>query len=255
MSEIIHYSDFKPNEGNINFGEPKTTAVGSQSVFIGMNGSPIMLQFPGKMYVPFGVNRGMYGVKGSTEGKPTIEISFKGINSRPELKDFYDNIRNLESVVKSCAKKNSVGWLKKKKVSDEMIDDYYCSIIKVSRDPETSEPNNKYPDTMKLKFKMDNDGNILSKFFSNKTKKEIDSSSYMEQSGMKGSCVKVIAKCSGIWIGKKTGFGMTWVIEQIVPYPYKGLGNTYAFKDESDEINESEEEEEEDEDLSASEDE
>ena len=45
MSEIIHYSDFKPNEGNINFGEPKTTAVGSQSVFIGMNGSPIMLQF------------------------------------------------------------------------------------------------------------------------------------------------------------------------------------------------------------------
>ena len=107
-------------------------------------------------------------------------------------------------------------------------------IIKVSRD-ETNEPNNKYPDTMKLKFKMDNDGNILSKFFSNKTKKEIDSSSYMEQSGMKGSCVKVIAKCSGIWIGKKTGFGMTWVIEQIVPYPYKGLGNTYAFKDESDE--------------------
>ena len=29
MSEI-HHSDFKPTEENINFGEPKTTAVGSQ---------------------------------------------------------------------------------------------------------------------------------------------------------------------------------------------------------------------------------
>lgn len=251
MSEIIHHSEFKPTEENINFGEPKTTAVGSQSVFVGMNGSPIMLQFPSKMYVPFGTNRANFGVKGSTDGKPAIEISFKGINSRPELKEFFDNIRALESVVKSAAKKNSLTWLKKptKKVSDDMIDDYYCSMIKVSRDPETNEPNNKYPDTMKLKFKMDNDGNVLTKFFSNKTKKEIDSSQHTEQFGMKGSCVKVIAKCGGIWIGKKTGFGMTWVIEQIVPYPYKGLGNTYAFKDESDEIVESEEE---DDDLTAS---
>ena len=77
---------------------------------------------------------------------------------------------------------------------------------------------------------------------------EIDSSTFVEQFGMKGASVIVIAKCGGIWIGKKTGFGITWIIEQIVPYPYKGLGNSYAFKDESDEVVESDE----DDDISVS---
>jgi len=250
MSDIIHHSDFVPTEDTINFGEPKTTAVGSQSVFVGFKGAPILLQFPSKMYVPFGTNRGKYGVKGSTDGKPAMELSFKGMDTRPELQKFHDSIRKFEDIVKATAKKCSLTWLKKptKKVSDDMIDDYYCSMIKVSRDTETNEPNQKYPDNFRLKFKTDGDGNVLTRFFSNKTKKEIDSSTFVEQYGMKGSCVKVIAKCGGIWIGKKTGFGITWIIEQIVPYPYKGLGNSYAFKDESDEVVESDE----DDDISVS---
>ena len=42
-----------------------------------MNGSPIVLQFPSKMYVPFGTNRANFGVKGSTDGKPAVKFHSK----------------------------------------------------------------------------------------------------------------------------------------------------------------------------------
>ena len=47
---------------------------------------------------------------------------------------------------------NSQSWFRKAKLSDETLKELYTPMVKVSTDPETGEPNGKYPDSFAFKI-------------------------------------------------------------------------------------------------------
>lgn len=247
----IVFKNYNPEFDNFNFGEPKINAVGGKSVFVSFNGEPLEIQGPNKMFSPYGVNRSRFGEQGSTDGKPTLEVSFKGKDERDDLQTFYQKIIDTEEVVKRAFKNNSQLWMKKKKLSNDMINEMFKSCIKKSVD-ENGDPNGKYPDTMKLRFKFNNDMSVTSFIYNKGSKDPLSQEEVNEitrHRGLKSIDVKFIIRLQGIWISS-ANIGITWRIEQLIVYPNNGIGKTYAFQDESEEESEdaSEEESEESED-------
>ena len=68
------------------------------------------------------------------------------------MKAFYDAIHSIDEKIIKDAKKNSLSWLRKKTVSEDVLRTLFSPAIKVSKDKETGEPDGKYPPTIKAKI-------------------------------------------------------------------------------------------------------
>ena len=66
------------------------------------------------------------------------------------MKDLFTKLSEIDVAVRNFAKTNSMAFFKKKTMTDETIDQLYNPIVKVSKDPETGEPNGKYPHPLRL---------------------------------------------------------------------------------------------------------
>ena len=108
-------------------------------------------------------------------------------------------------------------------------------MVKVSLDSETGEPNGKWPPSFAFKI-VKRDGKILCDCYDSDKKELVtdgEGSIDLEQMFKKGTKVKTILKCNGLWISN-VGWGCTWRAEQIkidVPMGFSG----YAFDDSDDE--------------------
>ena len=99
-----------------------------------------------------------------------------------------------------------------------------------SRDKETGELDGRYPPTFRMKLPVIN-GNATCKIF-DFSKNELDSSTF-EDLFKKGSTIKAILRCNGIWIaGGK--YGCSWAIVQVMVDAVKNVDN-YSFLDDNDE--------------------
>ena len=187
------------------------------------------------MSCPFGLN--LYD--GGDYPKYSIDMSFRGMEDNPKLREFHDMIAAIDEQMIEDAVKNSMAWFKKRKQSKEVVKALYSPLVKVSRDKETGEPDGKYPPTFRVKLPY-RDGNFTFEAFDDK--KEKIASDDVEKWMGKGCQVRCLIRCTGLWFaGGK--FGTTWRAEQVKVNPPKGLAG-YSFVDDSDDEENNEEEEE-----------
>ena len=229
---MIRPRDFEITK--MDYSEPKQLTNGGKAVYLNYDSKQLVVQTP-QMSCPFGLN--LYD--GGDYPKYSIDMSFRGMEDNPKLREFHDMIAAIDEQMIEDAVKNSMAWFKKRKQSKEVVKALYSPLVKVSRDKETGEPDGKYPPTFRVKLPY-RDGNFTFEAFDDK--KEKIASDDVEKWMGKGCQVRCLIRCTGLWFaGGK--FGTTWRAEQVKVNPPKGLAG-YSFVDDSDDEENNEEEEE-----------
>jgi hypothetical protein len=132
----------------IKISQPKVLDNGAKLVYVNYGGNRFNIQTPW-MEVPWDLS--CY-----SEGpfpKYSCELSFKGMNEDPALKLFHDKMLEVEERLVEAGVDNGTSWFKmpKNKINSEIISSKFGSIVKVSKDKTTGEPDGKYAPTMRLK--------------------------------------------------------------------------------------------------------
>ena len=226
---------YSPNEAtklinDIQFSEAKVTQSGGKIIFTSVNDEPLYLRSD-KLSMPFDAS--FFSDNDSSDnGKLqfTVNIDPETSETNKHMCEFAEKID--ERVCKE-AMKNHVQWLKlaKNKATVEAIEDRYTSMKRVSVDPETGEPDGKYPPSFRFKVPK-NKGKWECKVFDHNRKEiNINQMSNEEVFALfpKKSTIKVLLKLTVVWIaGGK--FGVSWRAEQIKVDKPKTL-DAYAFQD------------------------
>ena len=217
MSSIVHPSNF--NTKNIAISAPRTLQSGAKQAYVNYGGESLMMQSAIAMTVPFGVNIA------DKFGPPeySVELSFRGQDQRPEIKEFLDVMKQIDEIMIQEGVKNSVAWFKSK-LSEDVIRAFYTPCVKYSKDKEGNVLS--YPPNLKLKLrKVNND--FETKFY------DLNGNPYkgiaVEELLVKGVQVTAIMECGGVWFaGSK--FGLTWRAKQIAIHKLPERINDFAFK-------------------------
>ena len=241
MSSIIYPSNFSVN--NISISAPKLLQSGAKQAYLNYSQGRLVMQSAVAMSVPFGLN--CYDKQGPPEY--SVDISFRGHEQRPEVKEFMDVLSSIDEYMISEGVKNSKAWFKAD-LGREVIKAFYTPSLKYSKDKDGNVLS--YPPNIKLKLRKTN-GEFDAKFY------DINGSLYkgvpVEDLLAKGVQVTAIMECGGVWFaGSK--FGLTWRAKQvaihklpqkIADFAFKGLGSAPAPSADDEE----EEEEEIDDDV------
>ena len=236
MASVLTASNFSVD--TINFGKHKPNVNGGYNIEITIGNNTtdeILIQTP-KMRAPFGISTDK-----TNPFKKSLDVSFQGIENNQAIKAFRDMAEKVDVMVIDYALKNSETFFKKK-LTREVIAEYYYSGIKLSKKEQ-------YSDTFKFKIlflkpnpekKLPN-GKYLTSFWNIKGEEQTED--YLD----KGDSVLALIKPQMLWVANRS-FGVTWVSTQVrIHKQQKTTG--YAFKktgdsdDEVDEIVTSDEEE------------
>ena len=185
----------------LSFSQPRVLDNGAKLVYMNYDGGRLSIQTPW-MSLPW--KMGVY-----TEGeypKYSIDLSFKNMDTDPDLQAFHDRLQAVEEKIIDAGFENSVAWFKKKKSSREVVEAIFNPILKVSKDKETGEPDGKWPPTMKLKVSRKNgvwesnrDKPLVVKDKSGKSYK-INSEDSLEDVFLKNTRLRVKMTCVGLWV-------------------------------------------------------
>ena len=245
--------DFDPSK--VTFGEVKALDVGVKLVNLLHDGRDIYLQTP-ELKMPFDA----YYNDGADEssGKYSIRMQFDNMDEDSKSRIFHDKMLEFDDMLKTAAKERSVEWFKKKNMSAEVIDTIFSDSIRVSADPETGEPNGRFPPSFACKLRKKS-GNIACRCFDTdrfqtrtvKDKKtglpkekriyeehnvnDPEREDYVKIDDLlkKGATLRALLKCDFVWLGDAK-LGCTWSAQQLQMSVPKGF-NEYAFDDSDDE--------------------
>ena len=217
MSSIVYPSNF--NTKNIAISAPRTLQSGAKQAYVNYGGEKLIMQSAIAMTVPFGVNIA------DKFGPPeySVELSFRGQDQRPEIKEFLDVMKSMDEAMIQEGVKNSVAWFKSK-LSEDVIRAFYTPSVKYSKDKEGNVLS--YPPNLKLKLrKVNND--FETKFY------DLNGNPYkgvaVEDLLVKGVQVTAIMECGGVWFaGSK--FGLTWRAKQVAIHKLPERITDFAFK-------------------------
>jgi hypothetical protein len=223
-SSVVYPSSF--NSKNITISAPKQLPSGAKQAYLNYGGERLVMQTAVAMSVPFGLNvADKFG-----PAEYSVELSFRGNEQRPEIKEFMDVIANIDEKLLEEGVKNSKSWFKSD-LSRDVVKAFYTPSLKYSKDKEGNVLS--YPPNIKLKLrKINND--FESKFY------DLNGNPYkgipVEDLLVKGVQVTAIIECAGVWFaGSK--FGLTWrakqiaihkLPEKIADFAFKGLGSMKA---------------------------
>ena len=223
-SNIVYPSNF--NVKNITISAPKLLQSGARQAYLNYAGERLVMQTAVAMSVPFGLNCA------DKFGPPqySVDLSFRGYEQRPEVKEFMDTIQKLDDALLQEGVKNSKAWFKSNLTMD-VVKAFYTPTLKYSKDKDGNVLS--YPPTIKLKLRKMND-QFETKFY------DLNSNPYknvpVEDLLVKGVQVTAIIECAGVWFaGSK--FGLTWRAVQIAihklpermgDFAFKGLGSSKA---------------------------
>jgi len=217
MSNIICPANF--NAKLISISAPRQLSSGAKQAYISYGGEKLMMQTALSMTAPFGLNIA------DKFGPPeySIDLSFRGYDQRPELKEFMDAIQQLDDALINEGVKNARAWFKTDSNRD-VVKAFYTPSLKYSRDQDGNIKN--YPPTIKLKLRK-YDGVIETKFY------DVNGKPYNnvapEELLAKGVQVTAIMECAGVWFaGSK--FGVTWRAKQIAIHKLPEKMGDFAFK-------------------------
>jgi len=237
MPSVLTATTFSVDD--VIFGKHKPNTNGGYNIEIGVGDTndETLIQTP-KMRAPFGISSDK-----TNPFKRSLDVSFQGIESNKGIKSFRDLIEKMDSMTIDYALKNSETFFKKK-LTREVIAEYYYSGIKVSKKEQ-------YSDTFKFKllFLKPNpeknlpNGKYITTFW------DIKGSEQNENYIDKGDYITALIKPQMLWVANRQ-FGISWVCTQLrIQKQQKSTG--YAFKkteddelelDEGLEVEESEEE-------------
>ena len=194
----------------VSYGAPKQLDNGGRSVYISYMSKNLMVQTP-VMNAPFGVNV-WPGERGMPD-KYTLDLSFAGMETRPNVREFKDMLSRLGDQVITDALENSNLWFKKKYPSRDVIDALFTSNIRYSKDKVTGEVNNMYPPSFKLTLPYRDNAFTFPVYGSERDPVDL-MDIHTSPSRGKGSKVSAIIQCTSIWFaGSK--FGLTWKVCQM----------------------------------------
>lgn len=213
----------------------RTLSNGGKMCFLNYNGgtSPLYIQTP-EADVSFDAS---YYADDEHSGKYQLRFSMKDLENNKQMKEFHSKMTEIDIFLKEKALENSVAWFKKPKMSMDTIDSLYSPMVKVHTDPDTGEPTGKFPDSFQLKI-VKKDGKVQCPMYNSEkvyydVNGETENPTTVDRVLVKGSKVKVVLKCNGIWVANGK-FGCTWRAEQmLVKVPEGGL-NEFAIQTDSD---------------------
>ena len=192
----------------VTYDEPKKLDNGGKMIYVSFKKSPLRIQTP-QCYVPFGIN--VYKNDDSGTEAHTMELSFDGKETKPNLMDFYEKMKALDNLNIEKGFEYQQSWFRKKYPNQEVIEALYTTMIKYPKD-KNGEITTQWPPTFKFKLPFVN-GQYKFEMY-DKTNQKIDPKSVQT----KGARAVAILKCNGIWLaGGK--FGMSWKAEQIQIVP------------------------------------
>ena len=217
MSSVICSSNF--NVKNITISAPRQLQSGAKQANLNYAGERFVLQTALSMTCPFGLN------VADKFGPPefSVDLSFRGVEQRAELKEFQDVISQIDEALISEGTKNAKTWFKAD-VGREVVKAFYTTSLKFSKDKEGNPL--PYPPTIKLKLRK-YDGQFETKFYDVNGKPYRDVP--LEELLVKGVQVTAIMECGGVWFaGSK--FGLTWRAKQIAIHKLPEKMGDFAFR-------------------------
>ena len=224
-----------PNEFNndaINFLPPKQNKLGGQSVLVNYNngeserGGAFILQTC-RVRVPFGVDSS----KPENGGPVKYHISVSMANDETQneqLVQFTKNIRSIDAKAKLHPQENTT-WFGKK-LSGELVDEFYKSAEKFPKDP-------KWPSNLKVKLPFDKNGAPQFVLYDENKKpiEIVDSDGNVNTSAIpRGSEAVCLVQSTGVWFVGKTQYGVGYKLLQAKIYKSNKLSG-YAIVDSEDE--------------------
>tara|TARA_B100000405_G_C16670523_1_gene405660 strand:+ start:308 stop:1228 length:921 start_codon:yes stop_codon:yes gene_type:complete len=234
----------KVDLSKISISAPKTMDNGGKMLYLNYGGgiNSLYVTTP-EVEVPFDPS---YFADNENSGKYSVKFSMKDLDNNKNMRDFHTWATSMDSLLLQKASENSQSWFRKAKLSDETLKELYTPMVKVSVDPETGEPNGKYPDSFAFKInKRDGKFKDFSIYDANKNVFDVDGTSdnptEITKLIVKGAMIKVVLKCNGIWVANGK-FGCTWKAEQVrVKVPEGGLQD-FAIMSDSDDSDDSDDE-------------
>ena len=216
MPSVFTATDFNVND--ITFGKHKPNINGGYNIdiSIGESNNESLIQTP-KMRAPFGISTDK-----TNPFKKSIDVSFQGMESNQAIKDFRKMAEEVDTIAINYAVANSETFFKKK-LTREVISEYYYSNIKISKKEQ-------YSDTFKYKllFLKPNpeknlpNGKYITSFWTPKGEEHNDS--YLD----KGDSLTGLIKPQQLWVANKS-FGVSWVCTQLQVHKQQKISG-FAFK-------------------------
>jgi hypothetical protein len=237
MSSIVYPTSFDASK--VAISAPRTLQSGAKQAYMNYGGERLVMQTAVSMSVPFGLNvADQYG-----PAEYSVSLSFRGQDSRPEIKEFMDTISKIDELMITEGVKNSRSWFKSD-LKREVIEAFYTPSLKYSKDKDGNVLS--YPPNLKLKLRKVNN-EFETKFY------DVNGSPYkgipVEDLLVKNVQVTAIIECAGVWFaGSK--YGLTWRAKQIAihklpekigDFAFKGLGSAKPMEVEDEDAEEGDE--------------
>ena len=216
-SNVVYPSSF--NSKKITFSAPKQLPSGAKQAYLNYDSQRLVMQTSVSMTIPFGLNvADKFG-----PAEYSVELSFRGFEQRPEVKEFMDVISQIDEKLLEEGVKNSKTWFKGD-LSRDVVKAFYTPSLKYSKDKEGNVLS--YPPNIKLKLRKTNN-EFETKFY------DINGNAYkdipVEDLLVKGVQATAIIECAGVWFaGSK--FGLTWRAKQIAIHKLPEKIADFAFK-------------------------
>lgn len=227
-NSIIRPRDFQAEKLVVHVDRMKTLETQQKIVPVSYEGRPLVFQ-TAEMVVPFGLSKyypkdAQGNVNKEADPKVTLELSFRNMETKPNVKLFFDAISQFDAIAKKSAFENSF-TLFRKKLSEDNVGLMYSPGIRVAVDKETGEVTDKYPPTFRMTIPCKG-GRYGTTVY---TKDREDVTDRIDEYLVKSAKVSALVQCTGLWIAGK-GFGCSWKVIQIVASPPERIQG-YAFLD------------------------
>jgi hypothetical protein len=205
---------------SINLGTPKVNASGGKNIPIFNKLARNGLKVETPMMTTWGVNENDYDGTGKKSYNMSLQFP-SGEYAREDTSAFLENIKKMEGYVNEQACANSKAWFGKVQ-SKEVVEAFWTPMLRYPKDKATGEPDMTKSPTFRIKIP----------FWEGQFKCEIYNvhrELIFPKEGVdimdvipKGSEVKIMLQCGGIWFaGGK--FGITWKPYQIIVKPKQQL--------------------------------
>lgn len=219
----------------LTYDEVKKNAQGGNIVYTKYDGAPKFTVQTCELYVPFGLSTYTDDKTGAV--KYSLDISFRGMDDDPKIMQFHNKMQELDEAIIKKGVEKSKEWFGKK-LTREVIENFYRPLVKPAKDPE------KYAPTMKLKIRTNRSGGIDCDCY-DQDRKKVD----ILEAVVPGSKVTAIMESTSVWFVGKNMFGISWNIVQLkVQKSDKIAGFSFVEEDDPDEAEDVEYEEVEEED-------
>jgi hypothetical protein len=177
----------------------------------------------GPLTLPYGMNT--FDKAGPV--KYSIDLSLRGYDENPKVKQVYDAFAALDEYMIDLGVKNSRAWFKSD-LDRNVVKAFYTPMIKVAKDADGNPK--PYPPTVKINLKKNGDSFEAKVYDDQKRPYE---GMPLEDLLVKGAVLSTLIQCTSIWFaGSK--FGTSWKALQIRMDKVPESIRNYAFVDDDE---------------------